>query len=118
MSKPSIDGDIIIKVPDGAYVLLAPDYYSNEYVKATYSNREGYLYSVTLTQTSEIKNLTEKSSGSTTQSLYNSNKSTNSNKSFSGASPATRTYYRGPRGGCYYISSGGSKVYVDRSLCH
>ena len=27
-------------------------------------------------------------------------------------------YIRGPRGGCYYYSSGGSKVYVDRSLCN
>lgn len=29
-----------------------------------------------------------------------------------------RTYYRGPRGGCYYYSSSGKKVYVDRSLCN
>jgi hypothetical protein len=27
-------------------------------------------------------------------------------------------YIRGPRGGCYYITSGGSKEYVDRSLCN
>lgn len=26
-------------------------------------------------------------------------------------------YIRGPRGGCYYINSSGSKEYVDRSLC-
>ena len=36
--------------------------------------------------------------------------------------PATRSntgrvYIRGPRGGCYYISGSGSKVYVDRSGC-
>ncbi len=30
---------------------------------------------------------------------------------------AFRTYYRGPRGGCYYINSNGNKTYVDRSLC-
>ena len=29
-----------------------------------------------------------------------------------------RTYYRGPRGGCYYINSKGNKSYVDRSLCN
>jgi hypothetical protein len=29
-----------------------------------------------------------------------------------------RTYIRGPRGGCYYISSSGRKVYVDRSMCN
>lgn len=26
-------------------------------------------------------------------------------------------YIRGPRGGCYYYSKSGRKVYVDRSLC-
>jgi len=27
-------------------------------------------------------------------------------------------YIRGPRGGCYYISGSGRKMYVDRSLCY
>lgn len=27
-------------------------------------------------------------------------------------------YIRGPRGGCYYISGSGRKVYVDRGLCN
>lgn len=31
---------------------------------------------------------------------------------------AGKTYYRGPRGGCYYISPNGRKSYVDRSLCN
>lgn len=26
-------------------------------------------------------------------------------------------YIRGPRGGCYYISGGGNKIYVSRDLC-
>lgn len=29
-----------------------------------------------------------------------------------------RVFIRGPRGGCYYISSSGRKVYGDRSLCN
>jgi uncharacterized protein YlxW (UPF0749 family) len=29
-----------------------------------------------------------------------------------------RTYYRGPRGGCYYINSKGNKTYVDRTVCN
>ena len=33
----------------------------------------------------------------------------------SGANP---DYIRGPRGGCYYISASGRKVYVDRSMCN
>jgi septal ring factor EnvC (AmiA/AmiB activator) len=30
----------------------------------------------------------------------------------------TRKYYRGPRGGCYYINSNGNKSYVPRELCN
>jgi len=30
----------------------------------------------------------------------------------------TRTYHRGPRGGCYYINSNGNKTYVARSMCN
>ena len=33
-------------------------------------------------------------------------------------STADRGYIRGPRGGCYYISGSGRKVYVDRSMCN
>jgi hypothetical protein len=33
-------------------------------------------------------------------------------------SSSGRTLIRGPRGGCYYYSSSGRKVYVDRSLCN
>ena len=33
-------------------------------------------------------------------------------------SSANSHYIRGPRGGCYYISSSGRKVYVDRSMCN
>jgi hypothetical protein len=34
------------------------------------------------------------------------------------ASSETRTYTRGPKGGCYYINSSGRKVYVDHGLCN
>jgi endonuclease YncB( thermonuclease family) len=36
------------------------------------------------------------------------------------AAPRTQSsrYIRGPRGGCYYLSGSGRKVYVDRSLCN
>ncbi len=30
----------------------------------------------------------------------------------------SRALIRGPRGGCYYVNSKGSKTYVDRSLCN
>jgi len=31
---------------------------------------------------------------------------------------ASNGYIRGPRGGCYYLSASGRKVYVDRGLCN
>jgi len=31
--------------------------------------------------------------------------------------PVTRVYYTGPRGGCYYKTKDGRKVYVDKSFC-
>lgn len=31
--------------------------------------------------------------------------------------PETRKYYTGAKGGCYYYSNSGKKVYVDRSYC-
>jgi len=39
-----------------------------------------------------------------------------SNKQYK--SRSTRTYHRGPRGGCYYINSNGNKTYVARSMCN
>lgn len=34
-----------------------------------------------------------------------------------GSSTTGRTYQKGPRGGCYYLNSSGSKVYVDKAFC-
>jgi hypothetical protein len=34
------------------------------------------------------------------------------------ASTDSGKYHLGPRGGCYIITSGGKKRYVDRSLCN
>jgi hypothetical protein len=42
--------------------------------------------------------------------------STPSNRSSSNSEH--RGYIRGSRGGCYYISGSGRKVYVDRSMCN
>ena len=35
----------------------------------------------------------------------------------SSSTPSKGPYIKGPRGGCYYYSASGNKVYVDRSLC-
>jgi hypothetical protein len=33
------------------------------------------------------------------------------------AQPGSKTYTRGPRGGCYYLNSSGKKTYVAHELC-
>lgn len=38
-------------------------------------------------------------------------------KPTSTTSASGRTYQKGPRGGCYYLGSSGSKVYVDHKFC-
>lgn len=54
---------------------------------------------------------TVENSSSTTTSNTPANSSSQNNKS-------DRTYILGPRGGCYYVSESGRKVYVkDKSLC-
>ncbi|AIY12613.1 hypothetical protein [Cellulophaga baltica] len=53
----------------------------------------------------------------TYRSSLNTNKSSNSSYKASSYS-RSKSYYRGPRGGCYYINSKGNKSYVSRSLCN
>jgi hypothetical protein len=47
-----------------------------------------------------------------------SDTSGSANKEFGRVPPERLTYYKGPKGGCYYISKKGNKVYVERSLCN
>lgn len=52
----------------------------------------------------------------TQQSTPKTLKSQNSTPKSSAST--SRTYFRGPRGGCYYINRNGGKTYVDRSMCN
>ena len=68
---------------------------------------------------------TDASSTSSSSSSYEpSGNSDNSSSPYSYIAPLKstygsdgRTYYTGPRGGCYYINSNGNKTYVDHSYC-
>ncbi|MGE9314247.1 hypothetical protein ACLOAU_21510 [Niabella sp. CJ426] len=51
--------------------------------------------------------------GNTDNKAGSLKRTTGTRKSASG-----RVYHTGPRGGCYYYTAGGSKVYVDRSYCN
>jgi hypothetical protein len=112
---------MIVKVPSEAFVALSPDYYYDGYLKAAYLNHEGYIYEVVLHRSGDLdamvarlaKNPASRPKNDKQNSLYDSkSERRTTTKSY------PRTYHTGPRGGCYYISSSGSKVYVDRSLCN
>jgi endonuclease YncB( thermonuclease family) len=54
----------------------------------------------------------------TTESSSNTPASNSSSSSPNQNNKSARTYILGPRGGCYYVSESGKKVYVqDKSLC-
>lgn len=54
------------------------------------------------------------SSKSTTKSFISNTEPTYTRKSYQ----TSKSYIRGPKGGCYYINGNGNKSYVDRSLCN
>lgn len=62
------------------------------------------------------KSGTMKSQSSSNPQSYNSINYSTGDKS--SKTSEKRIYYRGPKGGCYYINSNGNKTYVDRSLCN
>lgn len=99
--------------------------YKNGYFEVCQDSICGYINEVWITHNSstsefiksketekKLKNGSKKGSAysETTKSNNSSYKRTN-RKSY-------RTYYRGPRGGCYYINSKGNKTYVSRSYCN
>lgn len=58
------------------------------------------------------------STPSNTQTNTPTNTQINNSDRNNKTEPASRTYIRGPRGGCYYINENGKKIYVtDKSLC-
>ncbi|MGC4231472.1 MAG: DUF3157 family protein [Niabella sp.] len=91
----------IVKTTDGVTVKLYDDY------TWEYTSRRQSSYG-------------NKNSRNTYNAGLSSSKksSTVAKKTTTRKANAGRAYYRGPRGGCYYYTSGGSKVYVDRSYCN
>ena len=64
----------------------------------------------------EKEAVARRAKATTTTKSYSSI-STSSSSSRRTPRRTSRSYYTGPRGGCYYINSNGNKSYVDRSLC-
>lgn len=88
-------------------------------VKIVFS--ESQIVNEFINQPKNIEFYKPKSGNMQNQSSSNSQSNNSINYSTGNKSSATsdyRTYYRGPKGGCYYINSNGNKVYVDKSLCN
>lgn len=67
----------------------------------------------------EMKNSSLKQENELKNRSGSNNPSSATNSSIYLVPRASDEYYHlGPRGGCYVVTSGGRKKYVDRSLCH
>jgi Bacterial SH3 domain len=107
---PSITGLAKSEVPEGTIVKILdeklPWYVVRVGDRVGWMHGANLLFMVSTTTTSErepVKVVTP----AETYSLPEPTRST-----------ADKVYIRGPRGGCYYISGSGRKVYVDRSMCN
>ncbi|MGO4920635.1 hypothetical protein [Maribacter spongiicola] len=126
-NRPSLYADIISTFIENKEVIILE--YHDSYFEVCQGSLCGYMSEIWIKSndsTSEfIKSIdTEKklnnNLNNTPSSFSTSIKSTNS--SSSSYKPkryrSSRAYYRGSRGGCYYINSSGNKSYVSRSLCN
>lgn len=110
--SPSIEADVIYKLPLGAKLIVKSQHGTYYEVKSIYG--EGYI-SLAWIQ------LTQPSISSNNYSNSIKSKVSKTNRNYSSRrykSTISRSYYKGPRGGCYYINSNGNKTYVSRSMCN
>ena len=115
-------GEVIDTLSNGEKItILARDY--SYYKIRTKNNLVGYIRTSDLNiedNDSPIKRIYKfgtMNKSTLTSSSYNNLKS-QSNYSKSSKRARSKTYYQGPRGGCYYYNSKGKKQYVSRSLCN
>jgi len=106
---PSITASAVGEVPEGMVVKILDEKLPWYVVRV--GDRVGWIHGATLlfidnAATSSEREPVRVITPAETYSLPQPTRST-----------ADRAYIRGPRGGCYYISGSGRKVYVDRSMC-
>ncbi|WP_165750430.1 hypothetical protein [Cellulophaga sp. Z1A5H] len=120
--------DIITTFEEDKEVIILD--FRDDYFKVCQGSLCGYVHSLWIKRNNvtsifikfketEKKQNTELNSKSSTynSSLLNSNQTSNPSYKASSYS-SSRNYYRGPRGGCYYINPKGNKSYVARNLCN
>ncbi len=93
-------GNVIHVIPSGEELVLLE--YASSYFQVNYQGQIGYLHEMYVANwKAHSKTLAKNSYSKKTQKRQSK----------------SRSYIRGPRGGCYYINSNGNKTYVSRNLC-
>ncbi len=144
--KPSENSKTIGKIFSGSYIKVLGYSDNSKYIKVTLQDIEGYVekndivddldkLSVSNSDLTTYKSRQyykyepnydyvkeDKVSYSTSSSFVSGSTKTTKQKINTSTKKRSYTqsirYIRGPRGGCYYITSGGTKTYVDRSYCN
>lgn len=114
LQSPNGKAEIVCSINYMDTIGVYTDYFERPYLKIKYKDQIGYLSLAAVEFNDEVEDFINSRNGSTT--FKNKSKSSSSRTS-SSYRRQNRTYFNGPRGGCYYIDSNGKKIYVDKSLC-
>jgi hypothetical protein len=115
--KPN-ENSKIIEFPKKKKKIYLIEYYAfGTYFKAIYNNYLGYIKAKDIRQIKRVRELklVKKSENKYSNTLPSQKKT---KKTFKKRRTYSKTYFRGPRGGCYYINAKGNKSYVSRNLCN
>ena len=115
LDSPSFTGNKLTKIKPRADILVIARYKS--FYKIIYEESYGFIMDSFVEDNNKLYHLeiTKSTSGTKNKSEQ---PSTLKRRSTTTKRTTVRSYHRGPRGGCYYYSSTGKKVYVSRSLCN
>ena len=114
LEGPSFNAKKLIKVGGGEEIVLVQKY--KNFYKAIYKGTHGFIMDSFVEQSevvAQMKLFDDSNSNSLSQQGSKQRRSTGSSRQ-----SVSKRYHKGPRGGCYYLSNSGKKVYVSRSLCN
>lgn len=115
--KPNVSAKVIAKVGACSYVTIIPGYESNGWTKIAVGNYQGYVNEDYLVGNLDDITVTGADVAFAKKSYFTSVETAATYAAPYRKAVDTRTYYTGPRGGCYYINDNGRKEYVDHSFC-
>lgn len=113
---PSYSAKTLYTIPKGSILKITQQ--DESYWKADVDGKTGYLgKSYVVSTASSPKEIIENTKTYTTQEIIQQ-ADARLQRSQRVLRSSSQYYIRGPRGGCYYLTSSGRKQYVDRSMCN